>query len=120
HVRVRNPLAEDEPHLRRSLLETLARRAEHNLTRKEGNLRLFEVGAAFAPRPGALPMEELRVGVLVMGARRPPHFTEPEPPPFDAWDAKALGERIAAAAFPGEGIALVPAENGDDGLWQVA
>ncbi|MEP6766870.1 MAG: phenylalanine--tRNA ligase subunit beta, partial [Gemmatimonadaceae bacterium] len=41
-LRVRNPLADDEPFLRQSLLETLARRAEFNLTRMQGNVRLFE------------------------------------------------------------------------------
>jgi phenylalanyl-tRNA synthetase beta chain len=44
YVRVLNPLAENEAHLRRSVLETLARRAEHNLARMEGNHRLFEIG----------------------------------------------------------------------------
>ena len=111
HVRVANPIAEDEPHLRRSLLETLGRRAEVNLSRMQGDVRLFEVGSAFTPRPGGLPLEEVRVGALIMGRRRPPHFTEPEPPAFDAWDAKALAIRIAEVAFPGEAVSL---EAGDD------
>lgn len=112
HVRVANPLAEDEPHLRRSLLETIARRAEHNLSRMQRNVRLFEIGSAFTPRSEGLPVEAVRVGALIMGRRRPPHFTEPDPPDFDAWDAKALGERMAHLAFPGDEVALDP---GDDG-----
>ena len=93
HPRVANPLAADEPHLRASALDTLARRAEHNLAHMQGDVRLFEVGSVFgAPaRPGALPDERLVAAALVMGLRRPPHFTEPRPPAFDAWDAKALG-----------------------------
>ena len=55
YVRVLNPIAENEAHLRRSVLETLARRAEHNLARMEGNLRLFEIGSAFEPGEGELP-----------------------------------------------------------------
>ncbi|HSA56044.1 MAG TPA: phenylalanine--tRNA ligase subunit beta [Gemmatimonadaceae bacterium] len=120
HVRVRNPLAEDEPHYRRSLLETLARRAEYNLSRMQGNVRLFEIGSALEPDAGRdLPNEELRVGALIMGARRPAHFTEPQPPHYDAWDAKGLGERIVAAAFPGEVVALEP--SGEDGAtrWSI-
>ena len=112
HVRVANPLAEDEPHLRRSLLETLARRAEYNLSRMQGDVRLFEIGSAFTPRPDSLPLEAVRVGALVMGRRRPPHFTEPDPPAFDAWDIKALGTRIAELAFPAEPAALEPADDG--------
>jgi len=104
--RVRNPLAEDEPFLRASVLDTLARRAEYNLSRMQGNLRLFEIGNVFTPRAGRLPLEEMRVGALLMGARRPAHFTEPQPPAFDAWDAKELGALIAHAAFPGRAVTL--------------
>src|ERR1035437_6296498 len=43
-ARVTNPLAEGEPFLRTSLLDTLARRAEFNLNQHEGNVRLFEIG----------------------------------------------------------------------------
>ncbi len=124
HPRVANPLAEDEPHLRGSALDTLARRAEYNLSRMQGDVRLFEVGSVFAraPRPGALPVERLVAAALVMGARRPPHFSDPKPPAFDVWDAKALGERIARAAFPGAVVALAPAAGaGPHGgaLWTV-
>jgi phenylalanyl-tRNA synthetase beta chain len=115
HVRVRNPLAEDEPHLRVSLLETLARRAEYNLGRMEGNIRIFEVGSAFQPRRQQLPHEEMRAGALIMGDRRPPHFTEPRPPRIDAWDAKALAERMAGIALRGEQWSLRPG-TGDE-LW---
>lgn len=105
--RVRNPLAEDEPFLRASVLDTLARRAEYNLSRMQGNLRLFEIGNTFTPRTGRLPLEEVRVGALLMGARRPAHFTDPNPPAFDVWDAKELAERLLAAAFPGATAQLV-------------
>jgi phenylalanyl-tRNA synthetase beta chain len=115
-VRVRNPLADDEPFLRESVLTTLARRAEHNLSRMQGDVRIFEIGTSFIATPGGL-REEVRVGALVMGARRPRHFTEPSPPPFDAWDAKALAETIARAAWPGTGIELVPGIDGE--LWRV-
>ena len=96
HVRVENPLNDDEPFLRNSLLETLARRAEYNLNRGEGNVRLFEIGSAFLPSDSALPLEEVRVGVLLMGARRPAHFTDSKPPVFDAWDIKQLCDLLVA------------------------
>lgn len=108
--RVRNPLAEDEPFLRASVLDTLARRAEYNLSRMQGNLRLFEIGNVFLPRQGRLPREEMRVGALLMGARRPSHFTEPNPPAYDIWDAKELAERTARSAFPGRDVSFAPAE----------
>jgi len=111
HVRVANPLAENEAHLRTSILESLSSRAEFNLSHMEGNIRLFEIGAVFAPREGAtLPMERKRVGILVMGDRRPPHFTEPKPPRYDHWDARALAERLLEVAAPGAEMSIVPAD----------
>jgi phenylalanyl-tRNA synthetase beta chain len=123
HVRVANPIADNEAHLRTSLLETLSRGAELNLSHMEGNIRLFEVGAVFSPRAGsALPLERKSVGILVMGERRPPHFTEPKPPRYDEWDVKGLAERLIDVAVPNADRALVPTDassraNGD--LWTI-
>jgi phenylalanyl-tRNA synthetase beta chain len=89
----------------------------------QGNLRLFEIGSVFSPRAGQLPLEELRVGVLVMGRRAPAHFTDPKSPEFDAWaafsewDAKALGQLVAEAAYPGAVIELGDGEA--PVLWRV-
>jgi phenylalanyl-tRNA synthetase beta chain len=117
HVRVRNPLAENEAFLRRSILESLARRAEYNLSHMQGDVRLFEVGNVFAPSRSRLPHEEVRVAALIMGARRPPHFTEPRPPAFDEWDAKGLAEQIAETAFPRTSVTIAPASG--DTLWEI-
>ncbi len=120
-VRVVNPLSEDEAFLRPDLLTTLARSAEFNVRHMEANLRLFEVGTVFGKsQPGERPVEEIRVGALVMGARRPPHFTEPQPPAWDEWDAKWLGEALAGAAFPRSAVVLDPAQqDGEATLWRV-
>jgi phenylalanyl-tRNA synthetase beta chain len=116
-VRVQNPLGEDEPFLRATVLDSLGRRAEYNLNRLQGNVRLFEVGAVFSAQPGGAPAEEIRAGLLVMGHRRPAHFSEPTPPAFDAWDAKSLARTLAEASFPGSKVEL---DAGDgDVLWHI-
>lgn len=107
HLRITNPLAETEAYLRSSVLETLARRAEFNLAHRTGDVRLFEIGSTFTPGAGR-PREELRLGVVLMGRRRPTHFTEPTPPVFDEWDARAIAAAASAAAFPGSAVELVP------------
>ncbi len=118
HVRVRNPLAENEAHLRRTLLETLARRAEHNLAHMQGNVRLYEIGSVFAPGDDELPDESVHVALLVMGDRAPTHFTQGKAEPFDAWDARALAELVAGVAGGRDTVELEPA-NEDDLLWRV-
>jgi phenylalanyl-tRNA synthetase beta chain len=117
HVRVGNPLSENEAYLRESLLETLARRAEYNLSHRTGDVRIFEIGVAFTSGKAAMPRQQLRLGALVMGRRRPPHFTEPQPPAFDEWDAKAIAEVAANAAHPGEYVQLGPGSGAT--LWQI-
>ncbi|HEY4303463.1 MAG TPA: phenylalanine--tRNA ligase subunit beta [Gemmatimonadaceae bacterium] len=122
-ARVDNPLAENEAFLRRDVLDTLARRAEYNLARMHGDLRIFEIGSVFAPRSGALPKEDLHVAALVMGRRQPAHFTDPKSADFEAWirynewDAKALAESLASACHAGAAIEM---RDGTDGaLWDV-
>ena len=117
HARVRNPLAENEAHLRTSLLETLSRRTEFNLSHRSGDVRLFEIGSAFLPQAQGLPREELRLGVVLMGRRRPAHFTDPNPPAFDEWDAKGIVEGIASIVAPGQALELVP--DGHSTIWRV-
>src|SRR6185437_2415046 len=103
-VRVSNPIAESEAYLRRDLLETLARRAEYNLARMQRDVRLFEIGSVFLPTSDVLPLEELRAAFIIMGHRRPPHWTEMRPPDFDEWDAKGLAQELAASAFPASSV----------------
>jgi phenylalanyl-tRNA synthetase beta chain len=117
HVRVGNPLSENEAYLRGSLLETLARRAEYNLSHHTGDVRIFEIGSAFAPGKTAMPREQLRLGVILMGRRRPSHFSEPRPPAIDEWDAKAVAERAVRTAYPHESAELSPV--GNHLLWHI-
>ena len=110
------PASENEAFLRKEILDSLARRAEYNLSRMNGDVRIFEIGSVFAPSSEETPSEELRAAVLVMGRRSPPHFSDPKSPEFDAWvrydhwDAKAIAEELAAVSFPGAAIELAPGE----------
>lgn len=127
-VRVTNPLAEDEAFLRGDLLRTLISRAEYNLARMQGNVRLFEIGTAFfagadpAALPGLkkaqLPREEVHVAALVMGQGHPTHFTQPVPESYDEWDLKYLADIVATAAFPSSTVKLIPGAG--DTLWEVS
>jgi phenylalanyl-tRNA synthetase beta chain len=118
HVRVLNPLAESEAHLRRTVLESLARRAEHNLAHMQRNVRLFEIGTVFAPGGDELPDESVHVALLVMGDREPAHFTNAKPSAFDAWDAKGLAELVARVAFPDMAVELEPVGE-EELLWRM-
>jgi phenylalanyl-tRNA synthetase beta chain len=119
--RVLNPLAEDEAYLRTNVSDTLARRVEYNFAHMQRNVRLFEIGAVFTKARSAdtgAPAERTHVAALVTGDRRPRHFTEPHPPHFDEWDAKAIAESVAGAAWPGSAVSLDPSVG--EVLWSVS
>jgi phenylalanyl-tRNA synthetase beta chain len=117
HVRLQNPLAENEGHLRRAVMESLVSRAEFNLAHMQRDVRLFEIGDVFAPAKGPLPTESLNVSLLVMGRRAPRHFTDPSGPAFeewasfDRWDVEAMAREICAMAFPGQNVVLSAAKD---------
>jgi Phenylalanyl-tRNA synthetase beta subunit len=61
----------------------------------------------------------MRVAMIVLGQRHPPHWSEPNTPDFDEWDAKGLAELIATTVASGAEFELRDAGAGDV-LWQIA
>jgi phenylalanyl-tRNA synthetase beta chain len=55
-LRIANPLSEDEPFLRTTLLPGLLRVLGRNVGRGFGDLALYETGLVFRPRPDAVPV----------------------------------------------------------------
>jgi phenylalanyl-tRNA synthetase beta chain len=67
-LRVENPVREEEPLLRRSLLGPLLRCLERNRARGVEGVRLFEIGAAFLPAAkGPRPSERLLASGVAEG-----------------------------------------------------
>jgi phenylalanyl-tRNA synthetase beta chain len=101
-VALRNPLSTEEGYLRNRLLPGLVRRVEYNWTVRERDIRLFEVGTVFKPRPGQAPEELPSLAGVLTGARRPGHWTEgAKVPDMDIWDLKRHFELAVEAAAPG-------------------
>src|SRR4051794_3488089 len=121
-VIVRNPLSEEEPGLRTTLLPGLLATLARNLSRGQRDLALFEHGAVFsggvrtpAPLPGvdrrpddetlaallgAVPEQPWHVAVALSGHREPRGWWGPGRP--ETWaDAVEAARRVAAAAGVG-------------------
>lgn len=94
-VELMHPLSSAESKLRRSLLPSLLKRLEYNLYRGTRNVRLFEIGTAFAAGP-SLPEESTHLAVVFTGARTAPHWSGGDAV-FDIWDLKSLISDIAAS-----------------------
>jgi phenylalanyl-tRNA synthetase beta chain len=101
-IRLRNPLSADEAWLRQALLPGLQRAVITNWSRQTRDIRLFETGTVFRQNErGARPIETVRVGAVVTGARAPAHWIEGgKAADYDPWDLKALFEATVALAYP--------------------
>ena len=113
-IAVQNPLSAEEAHLRSRLLPGLVRRVEYNWAQGTRDIRLFEVGTVFRKGSGPRPQEELRLAIVLTGARHPPHWTDStnaaKLPDMDIWDLKRHFELAVGVAAPSSD--LQPAANG--------
>jgi phenylalanyl-tRNA synthetase beta chain len=124
-MRVANPLSEDEPNLRTTLLPGLFRTMARNSGRGFGDVALFETGLVFRPRPGApgvapilptdrgptvaeqasleaaLPDQPLRIGAVLAGNRELPGWWGPGRPASwsDAIEAARAVSRVCHLAL---------------------
>lgn len=108
HVRIVNPIREEQSVMRRSLLPGLCLALQRNLARGTEEVRIFEVGAVFWPREGnELPDERWHVAGLLHGHRD--GWLKPGAP-LDFYDAKGVVEELVAAlghaarCVPGGGL----------------
>ena len=98
HVRILNPLTEDLSVLRTTLIPGLLEAARFNLSRKNSNLKLYELKRVFLPRDGErLPIEVKHLAGLAMGFDGESHWTGP-PRPVDFYDIKGCVEDILEVA----------------------
>jgi phenylalanyl-tRNA synthetase beta chain len=96
-LRLANPISEETPELRTTLLPGLAEVAGRNLTRGEDGVAVYELGAVFLPDPTKeLPAEPLTLGILLAGQAPAGRYDDPRRP-FDFADAKGVVEGLVAA-----------------------
>ena len=99
-VKLLNPMSAEESTLRRDRLPGLLRHVERNMARGVRDVRLFELGTAFAPVPDAAPAESARVAAVLTGGREPLHWSGGAKP-FDLYDVARVLDMIGVEAFPG-------------------
>jgi len=89
-----NPLSSDMDILRPSLLPGLIHSLRHNVSRKNYDLALFEIGRVFNLQNGATK-EERRIAIALTGQRAVPFWSGGErDAKFDAYDLKGLLEEF--------------------------
>jgi len=93
-VALENPLSSDMNALRPSLLPGLLDSLRINVSRKNGDVALFEIGRVFTEVNG-FPKEERRVAIALTGQRNLPFWSGDErDAKFDNYDLKGLAEDL--------------------------
>lgn len=91
---LKNPLSSDMNVLRPSLLPVLLDALRHNVSRKNYDVALFEVGRVFS-QPGNQIREERRLAIALTGRRLAPFWSGSErDAKFDVYDLKGLIEEF--------------------------
>jgi phenylalanyl-tRNA synthetase beta chain len=104
-VRLVNPLSAEDAWLRRRLLPGLVRLVEDNWANHVEDVRLFEIGVAFAAgKAGQRPREERRLAAVLTGRREPRHWTGTGEGRLDLWDLKGRFEAAVGLAIPGGAV----------------
>jgi phenylalanyl-tRNA synthetase beta chain len=85
-VSLANPLSEDEPWMRTTLLPGLLGAAERNVAHRATSVALFELARVYEPSGGDLPTEAMMLSGVFLGPQRPQHWNSAE----IAWDFFAV------------------------------
>jgi phenylalanyl-tRNA synthetase beta chain len=110
HLRILNPLTEDLSVMRTTLIPGLLEVVRYNLSRKNPNLKLFELKKVFLPQTGErLPKEVKTLAGVAMGMDRDSHWGSPSRP-VDFFDAKGCIEDLLEA-FQIKGVKFVRSED---------
>lgn len=98
-IPILNPISEEYPFVRTTLLPGLMQAVQYNLGQKNERIALFETGHVFYPKAlpiTELPHEELMIAAVMTGAVNEPGYPN-EKRNYDFWDVKGMAEDMMAA-----------------------
>lgn len=95
-VPVLNPITDEFPILRTTLLGNMLEMVGRNVARRNEDVRLFEIGAVYLPKNlpmDTLPQEPWMLCAALTGRRQPQGWNQGQEP-VDFYDAKGLAEQL--------------------------
>ena len=96
YIRLANPISSERVVMRRSVLASVLEVAAANLRHTE-EVRLFEIGCVYLPRPVSVPNEPRRLAIVLTGrGRSNPGWSRPRP--LDFFDLKGIVENLTEPA----------------------
>ncbi len=92
-VGLSNPMSDEEPALRTSLLPGLLRSVARNHAQHAGSIALFELARTYEPSDSDLPTQPLLLGAAFAGERKPQGWNAPSEP-WDFFAAKGVLDAV--------------------------
>ena len=95
-IPIMNPLTDEAPLLRTTLLASIFENAARNFSRKNEDVRLFEIAPVFLPKNLPVteqPVEKQQLAGLLMGRRAPKGWSQ-DAAQVDFYDAKGIVEEL--------------------------
>jgi phenylalanyl-tRNA synthetase beta chain len=87
-----NPISHESAYMRPSLLSGMLRTVEHNISRKNTDLALFEIGKVFCGNTKLGTEEKLECCIALTGRKHPERFSSEKKELYDFYDLKGLLE----------------------------
>ncbi|MBQ4106808.1 MAG: phenylalanine--tRNA ligase subunit beta [Lentisphaeria bacterium] len=91
-VKLSNPLSSELEMLRPSLFGEMLGSVERNISRRNLDLRLFEIGRVFCANPEKYPEERFECCIALTGRKYPDRYSDDLAQCFDFYDLKGLVE----------------------------
>ena len=93
YIRLANPLTPERAVMRHTLLVSLLETVQYNM-RFTNRLAMFELGRIYHPQPEGRPIEQRRLGIILVGPRHQAAYGLEEGEPFTYGDLKGLLDLI--------------------------
>jgi phenylalanyl-tRNA synthetase beta chain len=93
-VNISNPLSLELACMRPSLLGEMLETVERNISRKNLNLKLFELGNVFCANPKMFKEERTEICIMLSGQKSPELFSDALKAQYDFYDLKGLIESL--------------------------
>lgn len=94
-IPIMNPLTDEYPLVRTSLIASVLENAVRNISRKNEDLKLFDIAPVFYPKQlplTELPIESVKIAGLMCGRRYPLGWNNDNNAQIDFYDAKGIVE----------------------------
>jgi len=96
-IRMTNPISADLSVMRPSLLPCVLNNIRYNISHKNQDLAIFEIGRVFCQNPKKYPEERIELAIAITGRIHPERYSSEKSVLYDFFDLKGMLESVSDA-----------------------